>query len=269
VKTKKHRKIMTHQDITTKQRYTLLEVQRIATDKYNLMVMPHTSKSYAIFFQNQLVAVFKKLVEVVGALPSLYEAIIEQLTEKEVNSYDTEIAQASNYLDISEELAPQVRLQSIDKNFIPNTTRYHYSLYTPDGAYIKSVEIFPQLEDKETATQKVMSELKKVPLAATEHTATGNHKNKNTFIMSYPNDFVLETIEDGATDFQVAYCVKDKISGQRLGLIFDVHDYGWQCGTEETYKYPADAIEGLINLLIKFGCPIPDHLIKDDYQAAA
>lgn len=256
---------MTYQTIT-KQRYTLLEVQRLATTKYELMVMQHTGRSYAIFFKNQLVAVFKKLVEVVGALPKLYEAILEQLAEQEASSYDREIAEASNYLDLPEELGPLVRFQSIDKNFIPGTTRYHYSLYTSDGAYIKSVEIFPQMEDRITATEKVINELTQTKSPVAERATTGKPKNKSTLIMEHSDDFVLEP--KGATDLQVAYVVKHKLSGQQLGLIFDVHDVGWQCGDGENYKYPEDARNALIRMLVKFGCPMPDSLIPQDAFAA-
>ena len=48
----------------------------------------------------------------------------------------------------------------IDINCIPGMTRYHYNIYSDDGYFLEVLEIFPDLEDKEVATQKAHTRLK-------------------------------------------------------------------------------------------------------------
>ncbi|QSJ14155.1 hypothetical protein JYQ62_19650 [Nostoc sp. UHCC 0702] len=74
---------MTHSDTITKKRYTLREVQALATKVYDLLVQPITSRGYGIYFEGQLVAQAKRLADVVAVLPQLYTAIQEQLAEQQ------------------------------------------------------------------------------------------------------------------------------------------------------------------------------------------
>lgn len=74
---------MTQSD--TKNRYTLREVQARAKT-YDLLVQSLNANSrapYGIYFEGQLVAQAKKLVDVVAVLPGLYRAIQEQLAEQQ------------------------------------------------------------------------------------------------------------------------------------------------------------------------------------------
>ncbi len=66
----------------TKKRYTLREVQVIATT-YDLLLQPLNTRTYGIFFEGQLVAEVKKLVDAIAIFPDLYRAIQEQLAEQE------------------------------------------------------------------------------------------------------------------------------------------------------------------------------------------
>lgn len=81
---KKAKPIMTHSDTITKKRYTLREVQALATSTYGLLVQPITTKNspYGIYFEGQLVWQCNKLTEVVECLPKLYTSIQEQLAEQ-------------------------------------------------------------------------------------------------------------------------------------------------------------------------------------------
>ncbi|MBW4674714.1 MAG: hypothetical protein KME52_11990 [Desmonostoc geniculatum HA4340-LM1] len=66
----------------TKKRYTLREVQALASNTYGLLVQPLTRSTYGIFFEGQLVAEVKKLVDAIAIFPDLYRAIQEQLAEQ-------------------------------------------------------------------------------------------------------------------------------------------------------------------------------------------
>lgn len=152
--------------VNTKENYTLQEVQYLATSTYNLMVQSHTPKTYGIWFGQQLVSVCKNLSDVIELLPKLYTAIQAQLAElvepqPAPSKYenDNDIAKASNYLELPSALAPQVKLRCIDINHIPGMTRYHYNIYSDDGDFLDVLEIFPDIEDREVATQKALEHL--------------------------------------------------------------------------------------------------------------
>lgn len=76
---------MTHSDTITKKRYTLREVQALATNTYGLVIQSINANSrapYGIFFEGQLVAEVKKLADAIAIFPDLYRAIQEQLAEQ-------------------------------------------------------------------------------------------------------------------------------------------------------------------------------------------
>ncbi|MFN6460811.1 MAG: hypothetical protein RMZ41_003060 [Nostoc sp. DedVER02] len=92
-----------------KKRYTLGEVQRLAFSTYNLLVQPLNTRTYGIFFEGQLIAQAKRLVDVVAAMPDLYRAIQEQLAEqaKAIAPVMGEAIALAAENVISEELQPQ------------------------------------------------------------------------------------------------------------------------------------------------------------------
>ncbi len=67
----------------TKKRYTLREVQALASNTYGLLVQPLTRSTYGIFFEGQLVAEVKKLADAIAIFPDLYRAIQEQLADQQ------------------------------------------------------------------------------------------------------------------------------------------------------------------------------------------
>ncbi len=72
-------------------------------------------------------------------------------------NYDQDIKLAEGYHSADPN---RVKLNAIDTNLRGDgSIRFNYNLYDAQGNWLKTVEVYPQFEDSQMATEKLQSEL--------------------------------------------------------------------------------------------------------------